>query len=553
MSDEQLDLNVDNYSVKDLLDILNLNDYRDNNSTDYKDILRNISSEDIQIATNNYIGKFTGENNSEMLYFFQEIQSKLLNIMNDDLIDNTDNINNNNIQNDNMDNILERNEITDSLIRFSRYIDPVNELREGTDGHSLINQETQHIVNTFAPTEVKGNINPLLKNTYSCFINIDSKYRQFTNSNTDTDFTLDLSAPLKNLLSLQLYSYQIPISWYVVNSNIGNTCFWIEDPSTNTIVRISIEPGNYTPESLVTELNEKIVEAGFYDFPTTPFVYDTRKGKIIFKLFKGVYRELGVDIFTISIETKIIFFDFNFSLDCNRPTCGFKLPTYINNTLGWLMGFRSYNQNVNIFGNVPHALLDINGPRYLIIVIDDFKQNHINNNLISITEYDNNLKLPSYYNYNLPSTCINPSNNLNSISNAVDLINDINSSNIILNKLETTYSKIQNILPSAPRTLTQSQIYTINQIIKNNKKSGNFYPKAPTNSDVFAIIPIKNGVFGTVITEFSGSLQSNQRMYFGPSDVSRLQISLYDDAGHIVDLNGVPWSFTMQATCLYQY
>jgi hypothetical protein len=142
---------------------------------------------------------------------------------------------------------------------------------------------------------------------------------------------------------------------------------------------------------------------------------------------------------------------------------------------------------------------------------------------------------------------------LNSISNAVDLINDINSSNITLNKLETTYSKIQNILPSAPRTLTQSQIYTINQIIKNNKKSGNFYPKAPTNSDVFAIIPIKNGVFGSVITEFSGSLQSNQRMYFGPSDVSRLQISLYDDAGNIVDLNGVPWSFTMQATCLYQY
>ena len=197
--------------------------------------------------------------------------------------------------------------------------------------------------------------------------------------------------------------------------------------------------------------------------------------------------------------------------------------------------------------------MDINGPRYLILVIDDFKQNHINNNLISITEYDNNLKLPSYYNASLPYSCISPNNNLNSIRNNAGFKNDINESNIILNKLDINYSKIPNILPSAPRILTQSQIYTINQIIKNNKKSGNFYPKAPTNSDVFAFIPIKNGAFSSIITEFSGSLQSNQRMYFGPTDVSRLEISLYDDAGNIIDLNGVPWTFTMQATCLYQY
>jgi len=142
---------------------------------------------------------------------------------------------------------------------------------------------------------------------------------------------------------------------------------------------------------------------------------------------------------------------------------------------------------------------------------------------------------------------------LNSITNNIDENGDINAGNTLLNKLNVNYSKIQNILPSAPRTLTQSQIYTINQILKNNKKSSKFYPKAPTNSDVFAIIPIKNGAFGSIITEFSGSLSQNQRMYFGPTDVSRLEISLYDDNGNLVDLNGVPWCFTMQATCLYQY
>lgn len=547
MPDEQLDLNVDNYTIKDLLDILDLNDYDDpNNSTDtdYKDILQNIPREDIQNASQQYIDKFASENNSEMQDFFLEIQTKLLNDIDNNLID---------ANNNNQNETTTKNKITDGHIKFSRYSDGPNQLHKGTNGHSVINPDTQQVVNTFAPSEVRGNINPLLKNTYSCFMNIDSKYRQFTNNNSDTKFTLDLSAPLKNLLSLQLYSYQIPISWYAINSNVGNTCFWIEDPSTNTIVPVTINQGNYTADSLVTELNKKINDAGFHDFPTTPFTYDTGKGKVILQLYGGIYKHHGVDIFTITEKTKIIFFDFDFSLECNMSKCGLKLPSYINNTLGWILGFRSDNVNVNIIENIPQALLDINGPRYLILVIDDFNKNHINNNLIGITEYDNNLKLPSYYHTKLTHSCINPGSNLNSIANNIDENGDINAGNTISNKLNINYSKIKNVLPSAPRTLTQSQIYTINEILKNNKKSSHFYPKAPTNSDVFAIIPIKNGAFGSIITEFSGSLSQNQRMYFGPTDVSRLEISLYDDTGNIVDLNGVPWCFTMQATCLYQY
>jgi hypothetical protein len=122
---------------------------------------------------------------------------------------------------------------------------------------------------------------------------------------------------------------------------------------------------------------------------------------------------------------------------------------------------------------------------------------------------------------------------------------------LISNKLN--YTKTQNILPSAPRTLTQSQIYTINEIIKNNKNNGNVFPKAPTNSDVFAIIPIKRpNNIGYMVTEFSGSLQTNERIYNGPVDVSRLQITLCDDTGNILDLHDVPWSFTMTAKCLYE-
>jgi hypothetical protein len=248
-----------------------------------------------------------------------------------------------------------------------------------------------------------------------------------------------------------------------------------------------------------------------------------------------------------------VFFEPFFTLECNEKNCGIKIPSHINKTLGWVLGFRTPREPVNPVGNLPLALLDLNGPRYLILVIDDFKQNHINNNIISITQYNNTLKLPSYYNTSIPYSCINTFNNYQSLTDEIDLNNDINAANIIAEKINISYTKRQNILPSNPRTLTQSQIYTINQILKNNKKNANIYSTAPTTNDVFAIIPVKKGSFGDTITEFGGSIQSNQRIYFGPTDVSRLQISLYDDAGNLLDLNGVDFCFTMLATCLYQF
>ena len=74
MSDENLDLNVNNYTIKDLLDILDLNDYNDDSDSNNSDILQQISKEDILNATQNYIYKFSNENNEEMVNFFQEIQ-----------------------------------------------------------------------------------------------------------------------------------------------------------------------------------------------------------------------------------------------------------------------------------------------------------------------------------------------------------------------------------------------------------------------------------------------------------------------------------------------
>jgi hypothetical protein len=131
---------------------------------------------------------------------------------------------------------------------------------------------------------------------------------------------------------------------------------------------------------------------------------------------------------------------------------------------------------------------------------------------------------------------------------------DFNPGELLMEKSEITYTPYPQLLPSAPRTLTQSQIYTINQILKNNDKNTNYRTKAPTNTDVLAVIPIKGGQkFGSMYMELSGSLQTFKRTYFGPVNIDRMHISLLDDKGNVVNLNGCEWSVMLVVENLYQY
>ena len=234
--------------------------------------------------------------------------------------------------------------------------------------------------------------------------------------------------------------------------------------------------------------------------------------------------------FNISTSTQIIFYDFTGQLQCN-VNCISKSNHYFNNTLGWIMGYRLPYYNVDISGNIAPCILDLNGTKYLILAIDDYNQNHVNNGLVSITEYSNVLKMPSYYSPDLPYTCLPADPNT------------------------SEYSKTQIMLPSAPRTLTNSQLYTINEINKNRNNTTNYLSKAPTTSDILGILPIKTAglTTGSLIVEFSGTIQGITRTYFGPVDIDRMCVKLLDDKGNILNLNGNDWCVTIICECLYQY
>lgn len=576
-----IDLNVENYTLSELITIAGLD-------LDY------ITKKDIIKNTDKLYKKFE-EKNYPLAVFFLDVKSELLQYA--DTLD----IPNDNEEKNIVDSFgnrtneavyppLEKQEAdwyeNENLTQSDKnQVDKITQRKQkiGVFGnqHMPMNREQIATTDTYNLPVKQDSLNPNLKNTIQRFVNLDSQFRQYTSGadSTSTDYTLDLSDTLKNALSLRLYSYQIPFSWYAIDTAYGNTCFWIVDSTSGVSIPVSVPSGNYTPTDFVTQLNKSFLNTGFsfparstpYDVSAnTPVYFNSNSGILTLLLYDGTYS--GIDSttnnsisFTISNSTTIVFYDFTSVLQC-KVRCNSSVNHFFNNTLGWLMGFKLPYVSVEVNGNVASSVLDLNGTKYLILVLDDYNQNHVNNSLVSISQYSHTLKIPSYYSNDIPYTCLTPSQQKDNLSQLVggveaEALSNNQTTNaqnglLIGGKYENDYTTTQIALPSAPRTLTQAQLYTINQINKNNNNLTNYLAKAPTSSDILAILPVKTSTgvpTGSLIVEFSGSLQDSSRIYFGPVNIERMAVKLLDDKGNVLNLNGNDWCFTLVCECLYQY
>ena len=584
-----IDYNVDNYTITELFAILDLDDP---------------DSDDIMDTTNKYIQQFSpdGENQPQLVNFFQSIQTKLLRYM--QALE-TSGEDAEYTPNEKQTNDWWKNEVLPQKnnVQKDKVTDRVQKIDVYDNGHVPMNREQLGVNNNFTVPVAQDTLNPNLENVTSRFINLDSQFRQASggSESMSTDYTMDLSDPLTNVLSLRLYAIQIPYTWYTIDYVYGNTCFWVTNVG-NTF-KIFLEPGNYSPTDFCTAVNTAFTTPANFQFSEsdcgiswsqaftytgtispTPSIttFNSNNGKITINLKDWTDPATNTiktiiqykDIFNSETDAYFTFFDITGSktcYECGTNPCGSgSLQHTFNGTLGWLIGFRLPLQPVFTNGNTPQGILNLYGTKYFILVLDDYNQNHINNGLISITELSKTLPLPSYYNSSQPYICspnvsnlpsildINAVGNLSNITpaQAASLgVNPDNLFNSLQDKVDLGTGDIPQILPSAPRTLTQAQIYTINEIIKNRNKTISFRAKAPTNSDTIAMIPIKYGSLttGQLYTEFSGPFQDNKRVYFGPVDIYRLRIRLFDDRGNIVDLHGADWCVTLISENLYQY
>jgi len=540
-----IDTNIDNYNINDLLQLLDLED--------------DISQFSIENNSNKLIQNLYNANKIELAEFVKKVKEKLINIFNQNNEteqEETDQEETDQEETDQEETDQETDEETEqeedeetdeeieNQIQDEKYYDigldnkvdgwyeneylkqddknqnnkiteRKNKVSIFDNSHLQMKREKLGINETYDVPVNQGTINPNLRNITTRLVCIDSQFRQNilpykeydpNYLSSSTNYTLDLTETLYNVLSIKIFSIQIPKTWYVFDENLANTSFYINN------TKIDISSGNYSQQELANTLDTKLT-AYF-----TSVTYNQINGKL---QFNGALSDLSM-----------IFYDEGLFDDTSQELCYTKTNMKINQNLGWYMGFRiEQDASGVVYKNVSsgasfeaNAPLDIYGPKYFTLVVDDFNKNRLNKGLININQTETKLSIPSYYN------------------------RDVTTIDVSCN----TTTKTRNT--TGKPGLTQAQIYSVNQILQNRQKTLN-RTEGTTTSDVLSLIPLNLDLLNDnkPYVEFGTSIAMNERKYFGPVDIERLKIRLLDDKGNTVNLHGNDWSFSLTVEQLYQY
>ncbi len=315
---------------------------------------------------------------------------------------------------------------------------------------------------------------------------------------------------------------------------------------------------NYTRDSLIAEINKQLDLNRF-----------TKNSEMsLFNIGQKQYSKMRITIDKTYLprDYKLVFYDpISFSY-CGVGSSGGRSVRTITweSTLGWLLGYHTFTEyNLGDFLNIDttnlseekyrfnlynsgdtndfyensqhlsdsndgvftekicvigDSILNTNLYNYFLIVLDDYIQNHVNDGLVTISSLEKDVSLPTY---------------ASRVTFQCDPVSG--------KKVAVSASNRENM------NLSSKQLYAMNQVLEARRNKEKSYSVGPVLRDVFALIPLKlSGLaFGSTYMEFGGTLQNQDRKYFGPVRIQKFSVKLMNDKGEVVNLNGGNWSFTI--------
>ena len=319
--------------------------------------------------------------------------------------------------------------------------------------------ETPYI-NTFNSEYFQGTINPLKMRTITKYLNIDTRFRDNLTSPISSNFMLNLPEKLSKVVSMQVSTFEFPVCFYSTSELYGNNYLNItvfsqltpSSPIERTDKTIIIPDGNYNGADFISKINS-LLSPRMAD--GTPIDNADIFNSIQFRLdlsetLSGTGKVILETIGTVAYTIKEVQMDF--TLDKNRNPD----KTDISSKIGWNLGFtnRKYKGNTNY---ISEAIIDPAMVRYIYLVIDDFN-NSVNNHFISA------------------------------------------------------------------------------------------FNKHVFSPNVLARITIKGSYFSLMMET---DIITEPRRFFGPVDIQKMHIQVYDDRGRILDMNSSNFSFVLNIKMLY--
>ena len=385
-----------------------------------------------------------------------------------------------------------------------------------------------------------------LNNSWNKYLFLDNSYNLQDwsyNSFLDTSYSYATYVSRDNKIYGNLITlYKNQNNYFYIQPNVSGV---IDSTNANRkeIMIYADENGTrYTVNTIITKIN---AELDLY----------APGSRISLDASNNVYIRINYSQIYNTSDYRLVFYDPYSFVRCYIGATSVKNTSW-DTTLGWIIGFRqlteyplltnkyieydvndntityypnttstyTYNDSLNIATIVGDTTVSVNVYNYFMLILNDYAQNRLNDGLVGISSQETSITTNSYANRS-NYTC-----------------DPVSGKKIFIG----TYENYNNN--------TQNEIYAENQKILSTQQKEKKYGRGPLAHDVFAIIPLNVGGIstGSIYIETGSGLQKQERIYFGPVNLSRINIQLVTDKGDSVDLNGSDWSCTIQCDQLYQ-
>ena len=259
-----MDLNIDNYSISDIFNILDITSKEVNSNNINLDLVqKRVQLKIDKIKETN--SDILNEDKLELIDFFYKCLIKISTTF----------------KQNNQNKIIEQ------------------------DDHFIIKNKTKQVKDNFNVNVKEGIINPLIVKTVKQILNINTKFRDNYDNTTTTNFTINLPSTIKKIISLKLFNYQLPDVLYNGTYNYILLCIDDFQNNHNSIYLSPIKYQSLADNNIIAKIackNEKYYH--YYEYPKRIYFGPTDLNKINIKLLD----EMGNIINIIQ--------DYSFELEC---------------------------------------------------------------------------------------------------------------------------------------------------------------------------------------------------------------------------------------------
>jgi hypothetical protein len=243
-------------------------------------------------------------------------------------------------------------------------------------------------------TYFAGMVNPLATQTLTKCLTIDTRFRDNYYNTSSSDFQVQLPVKFSKVVSMQLASMEFPVAFYGITKKQGNNFLYIElsyeDTDGNSFIEdksIILPDGNYNAVDFVSILNSNLSPKtgdGTLVYPDDMFSY------LMFYLdVTATGSGTGkVTLHTTGSRSEWIK---NIKLDFTRDVNGSVDNVDISTKIGWNLGFihKVYDGATSY---VSDTILEPATVRYVYLVVEDFN-NSVNNHFY--TAFKNSILNPN--------------------------------------------------------------------------------------------------------------------------------------------------------------